>query len=162
MNSHSPGTPEASQRAELLRCPYLAILQALDEDDVKNEQTACKREIVDLHSERFAVSPGDLVANNDRPMDDVEALLSCHHATPKYLSETQIPGLQFSALALERPIAIAHRPIAVPDCIHFLLLQKRKRHQLKIPSMRSPGGRSISREVIVGQRMTRFQGGIVK
>jgi hypothetical protein len=53
-------------------------------------------------------------------MANIEALLSCPHANPKFGSETQMPGTEISALALERPIAIAHRATAAPDCIHIL------------------------------------------
>jgi hypothetical protein len=108
----------------MLRCSHFANIQAFDEDDVKVEQTVRKREIADLRRDGSADSPDDAVEEIDFLKDDIEALLSCPHANPKFLSETQMPGMQFSAVALERPIAIAHRVIAAPDCIHFLCFSR--------------------------------------
>ena len=121
-----------------------------------------KREGADLRRDKSAVSPQESVANVDRLMDDEEALLSCPHANRKFTSETQMPGIEISTLALEGPSAIARRAIAVPDFHPFLLLQPRKESELKNPSMRSPGGKAIAGEVIVGQANPIFQGGIVK
>jgi hypothetical protein len=56
-----------------------------------------------------ADSSGDSIGEIDFVNNNIEALLSCPHANPKFSSETQMPGVQLSALALERPIAIAHR-----------------------------------------------------
>jgi hypothetical protein len=98
----------------MLRSSQLANLQALDEDTVNCERQAHKQGCGDWRRERYAVSPDDSMADIDRPMDDIEALLSCPHANPKSLSETQTLGIQTSALALERPITIAHRAIAAP------------------------------------------------
>lgn len=92
----------------MLRCSQLANVQALDEDNVKDERTERKRTISDLRRDGSAVSPGDAVEDIDLLMADIEALLSCPHANPKPLSETQMPRLQISAVALERPIAIAN------------------------------------------------------
>jgi hypothetical protein len=108
----------------VLRCSQFANVQALDENDVKDEQTVRKREIAESRRDGSGVSPDDAVEEIDFLKDDIEALLSCPHANPKFLSETQMPGMQLSALALERPIAIAHRVIAAPDCIHFLCFSR--------------------------------------
>jgi hypothetical protein len=132
--SHLQETPQAPQRAKLLRCSQLANVQAVDEDDMNDRRRACKHEPADLRRDGSAASSGDSMADINRRIDDVEALLSCPHANPKFLSETQICWLQFSALALERPIAIALYEIAAPVCIHFfLMLQPRKRNELKNP-----------------------------
>lgn len=106
------------------RSSQLANVQALDEDDVKDEQTVRKREIAESRRDRSADASDDSVQEIDFLKDYIEALLSCPHANPKFLSETQMPGMQLSALALERPIAIAHRVIAAPDCIHFLCFSR--------------------------------------
>jgi hypothetical protein len=162
LNSHLLETPEASQRAKVLRCSQLPNVHIVDEDDVKDEQTVRKREIAEPPHDGSADSSDDSENENDFVKNDIEALLSCPHANPKFVSETQMPRVQISALALERPIAIAHRPIAAPDCIHLLLLQQHKRRKLKNPSMQSPGGKAISGEVIVGQGNPVFQGGNAK
>jgi hypothetical protein len=106
------------------RRSQLANVQALDEDDVKDEQIVRKREIAGSRRDGSAVSPDGAVEEIDFLKDYFEALLSCPHANPKFLSETQMPGMQFSAVALKRPIAIAHRMIAAPDCIHFLCFSR--------------------------------------
>ena len=143
--SHLQETPQAPQRAKLLRCSQLANVQAVDEDDMNDRRRACKHEPADLRRDGSAASSGDSMADINRRIDDVEALLSYPHAFPRFLSETQMPGIQTSALALERPIAIALRAIAAHDCIHILVLQPRKRRELKNPSMRSPRGQSYLR-----------------
>jgi hypothetical protein len=162
LNSHSLETPEASQPAKLSRCSHFANVQGFDEYDVKDGQMASKGKIACLRRDASAVSPDDAVEGIDLHGNFFEALLSCPHANPKFVSETQMPGMQFSSLALERRIAIARRVIAAPDCIHFLLLQPCKRHKLKNPSMQSPGGKAISGEVIVGHANPVFQGGNAK
>jgi hypothetical protein len=124
LNSHSPETPEASQRAKVLRHSQLANIQVFDEDDVKVEQTVRKRETADLRRDGSADSPGGVVEDIDFLNDYFEALLSCPHAIPKFLSETQMPAMQFSALTLKRPVAIALRVIAAADCIHFLCFSR--------------------------------------
>jgi hypothetical protein len=83
----------------MLRCSQLAKVQALDEDDVKDEQTARKHEVADLRRDGSADSSGDSVEEIDFLKNGIEALLSCPHANPKFLSETQMPGMQFSTLA---------------------------------------------------------------
>ncbi len=97
-----------SQRAQTLRCSQFANVQALDEDIVKDERTERKRTISDLRRDEPAVSPGDAVEDIDLLMADIEALLPCPHANPKFLSETQMLWKQISTVALERPIAIAN------------------------------------------------------
>ena len=104
----------------MLRRFQLANVQALDEDDVKDVQTVREREIANSRRDGPAVSPDDAVKEIDLLMANIEALLSCPHASPKLTSETQMPRIEIRALALERPIAIALRVIAMPDCIHFL------------------------------------------
>jgi hypothetical protein len=99
LNSHSRETPEASQRTKVLRCSQLANIQVFDEDDVKDEQTVRKREIAESRRDGRAVSPDDSVEDIDLLVAYIEALLSCPHANPKFLSETQMPGMQISALA---------------------------------------------------------------
>jgi hypothetical protein len=108
----------------VLRCSQLANVHIFDEDDVKDEQTVRKREIAGSRREGSAVSPDDAGEEIDFLKNYIEALPPCPHANPKFLSETQMPGKQISALALERPIAIAHRVIAAPDCIHFLCFSR--------------------------------------
>jgi hypothetical protein len=106
----------------VLRCSQLANLQVFDEDDVNDEQTVREHDTAESRRDGRAVSPGDAVGDIDLMMPNIEALLSCPHANPKFLSETQMPGMQLSAVALERPIAIA--PIAAPDCIRFLCFSR--------------------------------------
>jgi hypothetical protein len=77
-----------------------------------------------LRRDGSANSPDGAVEDIDLLMANIEALLSCPHTNPKFHSETQIPRKQFSALALERPIATAHRVIAAPDCIQFLCFSR--------------------------------------
>jgi hypothetical protein len=110
-NLHSLQTPEASQRTKLLRRFQLANVQALDEDDVKDVQTVREGGIAGSRRDGSAVSPNDAIEEIDLLMANIEALLSCPHANPKFSSETQMPGTEISALALERPIAIAHGAI---------------------------------------------------
>ena len=106
------------------RRSQLANVHIFDEDDMKDEETVRKREIADLRRDGSADSPDDAVEEIDFLKDYFEALLSCPHANPKFLSETQMPGMQLSAVALKRPIAIAHGVIAAPDCIHFLCFSR--------------------------------------
>ena len=75
----------------MLRHSQLANIQVFDEDDVKVEQTVRKRETADLRRDGSADSPGGVVGDIDFLNDYFEALLSCPHANPKSLSETQIP-----------------------------------------------------------------------
>jgi hypothetical protein len=145
LNSHLLEAPEASLRTEVLRRSQLASVQALDEDEVKNWQTASKRKIASLRRGESAISPDDAVEDIDLRMTNIEALLSCPHANPKFLSETQMPGKQFSAAALKRSIAITHRAIAAPDCIHFYA-SATPTAQTEEPLDRSPGGTSFSQE----------------
>ena len=105
-----------------------------------------KREIAESRRDRSADASDDSVQEIDFLKDYIEALLSCPHANPKFLSETQMPGMQLSALALERPIAIAHGVIAAPDCIHFLCFSRANRRKPKNPSMQNPGGKAFSQE----------------
>ncbi len=58
-----------------------------------------KREIASLRRDGPAASPDDAVEEIDLMMANIEVLLSCPHANPKFLSETQIPGMPFSAVA---------------------------------------------------------------
>ena len=98
------------------RCSQLPCVHIVDEDDVKDEvkdeQTVRERGI----AESRRGGSGDSIGEIDFVNNNIEALLSCPHANPKFTSETQMPGVQPSAMALERPIAIAHcrllRPIA--------------------------------------------------
>jgi hypothetical protein len=106
--------------AEMLRRPQLEKLQALDEHAVNCECKAREQGGGDMHRDQSVIWPDDSLEDIDVRRNDIEALLSCPHANPIFLSETQIPGMQISALALKRPIAIAHRVIAAPDDIHFL------------------------------------------
>ena len=92
-----------------------------------------KHEIADLRRDGCADSPGDSMADINRRMDDIEALLSCPHANSKFLSETQMLGIETSALTLERSIAVARRAIAAPVLNPYFLLQPRKRRELKNP-----------------------------
>jgi hypothetical protein len=108
----------------VLRCPQFANVQAFDEDNVKDERTERKREISEPRRDGSAVWPDDAVGEIDFLKDYIEALLSCPHANPKFLSETQMPRMQFSALVLKRPIAIALCAIAALDCIHFLCFSR--------------------------------------
>jgi hypothetical protein len=124
LNSQSLETPEVSQRTKVLPCSQLANVQVFDEKDVKDEQMVRKREIASLRRDGSAASPNDWVEQIDLMMPNIEALLSCPHAYPKFLSETQMPRMQISALALERPIAIAHWVIAAPGCIHFFCFSR--------------------------------------
>jgi hypothetical protein len=94
-------TLSASQRAKVPRCSHLANIQAFDEDDVKDEQTVRKREIAESRRDRSADASDDSVQEIDFLKDYIEALLSCPHANPKFLSETQMPGMQFCAVALK-------------------------------------------------------------
>jgi hypothetical protein len=119
LNSHSQETPKAPQRAKVLRRSHFANVQALDEDDVKDEQTVRKREIAESRRYGSADSSDNSVEEIDFLKNYIEALLSCPHANPKFLSETQMPGMQFSAVALKGPTAIAYRVIAAPGCICF-------------------------------------------
>jgi hypothetical protein len=91
---------------------------------VNDEQTVSKREIADSRRDGSADSSDDSVEDIDFLKNNIEALLSCPHANPIFLSETQMPGMQISAVAFERPIAIAHRVIAAPDCIHILCFSR--------------------------------------
>jgi hypothetical protein len=72
----------------MLRCSQLANVQALDEDDVKDEQTVRKHEVADLLRDGSADSPHDSVGDIDFLMDNIEALLSCPHAIPISLGNT--------------------------------------------------------------------------
>jgi len=92
----------------MLRRSHFANVQVFDEDGVNNGLTASKRKMASLRRDASADSSDDSVEEIDFLKDYIEALLSCPHANPKFLSETQMPGVQFSAVALERPIAIAH------------------------------------------------------
>lgn len=117
-----------------------------------------KREIAESRRDGFANSSGDSVGDIDFLKDYTEALLSCPHANPKFLSETQMPGMQFCAVALKG------RSQSLCDCracMHpFLVPQPRIRRKLKNPSMRNLRGYSfLSGEVIVGQGNPVFQGG---
>jgi hypothetical protein len=145
----------------MLRGSQLANVQVFDEDGVKDEQTVRKRGVSELRRYGSADSSGDSVEAVDFLKNYIGTLLSCPHANPKFNSETQIVGMQLSAVALRRPMATAHRVICA--WVHpFLMLQPRKRRKLKNPSMQCPGGISISGEVIVGQENPVFQGGNAK
>ena len=74
----------------MLRCSHLANVQAFDEDNVKDERTVRKRETADLRRDGSADSPGDAVEDIDLLMANIEALLSCPHANPKFLSEQEL------------------------------------------------------------------------
>jgi len=91
----------------VLRRFQFANVQAFDEDDVKDGQKVSKHKNGFLRRDRAAVSPDDAVEDVDLLVTLFEALLSCPHANPKFTSETQMPGMQFSSLALERRITIA-------------------------------------------------------
>jgi hypothetical protein len=93
----------------VLRCSQLPCVHIVDEDDVKDEQTVREREIAESPRDGSADWSGDSIGEIDFVKNNIEALLSCPHANPKFTSETQMPGLQLSASALERPIAIAYR-----------------------------------------------------
>lgn len=58
-----------------------------------------KREIASSGRDGSTASVDDAVEEIDLMMANIEALLSCPHANPKFLSETQIPGMLFSAVA---------------------------------------------------------------
>ncbi len=122
MNAHSVETPEASQPAKVLRCSPFANVHVFDEDDVNDGQTANKHRIASLRRDGVAVSPDDAVEDSDFLKDEIEALLSCPHANPKFLSETQMPGMQISAVALKD--LSQSLMIAAPDCIHFLCFSR--------------------------------------
>jgi hypothetical protein len=83
----------------VLRCSQFANVQAFDEDDVKDGQKVSKRKNGFLRRDGAAVSPDNEVEDVDLRVTLFEALLSCPHANPKFISETQIPGTE-SALWL--------------------------------------------------------------
>jgi hypothetical protein len=108
----------------VLRRSQLANVQALDEEGVNDGQTVRKRENAESRRDGSADSPDDAEEGIGFLKDYIEALLSCPHANPKFLSETQMHGMQFSALVLERPIAIALCAITALDCNHFLCFSR--------------------------------------
>jgi hypothetical protein len=124
LKSHSIETPEASQPTKVLRCSQFANVQAFDEDNVKDERTVREREIAGPPRDGLADSPDGSAEDIDFLMDDIEGLLSCPHANSIFRSETQIARMQFSAMALERPIAIALCAITALDCNHFICFSR--------------------------------------
>jgi hypothetical protein len=124
LKSHSIETPEACQQTRVLRSSQFANVQAFDEDNVKDERTVRKRETAESRRDGSAVSPDDSAQDIGSLMDDIEALLSCPHTNSIFLSETQMHGIEISALVLERPMAIALGAIAAHDCIHFLCFSR--------------------------------------
>jgi hypothetical protein len=96
-NSHSSiETAGASHRAKMLRCPQTAKLQAHNEDTLNCRRKAHIEGCGNLRRNQAAVSTGRSMGDIDRPIYDIEALLSCPHANPKILSKTSMPGIQSS------------------------------------------------------------------
>jgi len=118
----------------LLRCSQRAILQALDEDDVKCEQTLRECELAVLRREYSAASPDDAVANIDRLMDDTEAQLSCPHANQKIFQKHKCLGSKHALRFQEdllRSLIVRPPRLIEPNSA----LQPRKRRELNNPLM---------------------------